>query len=147
MRIVLKGGNGEAVLCDGPENAVDRSRGPVGYGIGQTSMIDLAPGVGAASVLVLERGNLAHSIRFGISRECASFPAAILWANAHVKAIAAMKAAVAINQPTLVLSIVMTAGAYAQTFTPVSLNVVEAPQFIGATVLVNYQFTFGAWPS
>lgn len=148
MRIVLKGTSaGEAVLCDGAESAPDKSRGPIGYGIEQGSATELAPGTRASAPLPLERGNVWHTLRFAVSRECASHAAAILWVNTHLQAIAAMKAAVALDQPTKTLSLVMSFGAYQKTLNPVTVGPVSAPQFIGATVSISYQITFGAWPT
>ena len=148
MRIVLKAtGFSDLVLCDGPENASDRSRGPIGYGIEQGSATELAPGARSAAPMPLERGNVWHTLRFAISRQCASHSAAILWVNGHLAAIAAMKAAVALDQPTKSLGLNISVGTYQKTPTPVTVGPISAPLFTGCTVTVSYQFTFGAWPA
>lgn len=146
MRIVLQTtGQNDVVLCDGPDPASDKSRGPIAYGIEQSSLFELAPGTRATSQLLLERGNVAHTIRFSVSRECLSHGAAILWAHEHMKAIAARKASVALLQPASAMTLFMSAGTYLVKLTPVGVSVVGVPQFLGSTVIVNYQIIFGAW--
>lgn len=145
MRIVLKNSSSEGiVLCDGPEGGQDRSRGPDGYAIRALYQVEAPAGARAASVMVIERGNVAHAIRFGITRECASHSAAIVWVNNHLKAIAAMKL-IAARDATKVMSLLLKSGAYSETVTPVVLDLAEAPRFIGATVSLNYSALFGGW--
>ena len=147
MRIVLKSNAaGEVVLCDGSESGQDKSRGPIGYGVEQNSEISPMPGARAASPLMLERGNVWHTIRFSIMRECLSHGDAVIWANNHLQAIAAMKAAVALDQPAKSLSLFLSAGNYQKTIARVVVAAVGAPMFLGVSVTMTYQISFGVWP-
>lgn len=145
MRIVLKAVSLEEALCDGPERGQDRSRGPAGYAIRQIAAGEDAPGARAAAVLPIERANVGHILRFGISRECASHVAAITWANVHAAKLSAMRVEAA--RSTVAMSLVLEEGGYRRTITPVRLSDFDIPQFIGGTVAATYTLTFGAWPT
>lgn len=146
MRIVLKGGTKDLVLCDGEDRGLDKSRGPSGFAIGRQSVIEPAPGIRAKGVLPLSRGNVAYTISFEVFRECASQAAAIAWALTHCAALDTIDADVATNQPTKKMSLSVTGPGYDKTITPVVLGPVSVPKFMGVSVAITYQFISGAMP-
>jgi hypothetical protein len=146
MRIVLRGGTRDLVLCDGDESGIDKSRGPNGFSVTRQSASELAPGIRSKGVLPLSRANASYTIAFEVTRECASHGAAIAWALTHSAALDALDAAVAVDQPTKKMSLTLQGSGYDKTITPVVMGPISVPRFIGVSVIINYQFVAGAMP-
>lgn len=76
MKIILKSGSTEQILCDGHTNAQNKHVGPSGLRISGNVTPEEQRFLRATTGKPQNRGNLIIRISFGVVRECASFLAA-----------------------------------------------------------------------
>ena len=83
MRIAIKSGGTETVLCDGPDRSVGKSAGPSGLAITSTGGRRIAERLHAEYVDVQNTYNIRTTVSFAVRRLMSNYESALAWAVSH----------------------------------------------------------------
>lgn len=136
MRILVKSGSTEQVLCHGHVTGVDKHVGPTGLRVSGPVAAQVAQFLRATQVTVWNRANREVRVAFGITRECASAIAAEKFCFSHPRD--------CLRSTTVIIQAEGQAGAFDKlTLANAVVTQVACEQF-GVAVVVNYEIVGGS---
>ena len=136
MRILMKSGTTEQVLCHGHVDGVDRHVGPSNLRTAGPIEVQVAEFLRGANVAAYNRGNLKSSLSFSVHRECASAQAAEKFCLTHPRDCLR-------SDTCVILAENATGGTEKLTMSSAAVTDVQCEQ-IGVGVIVSYQIIGGA---
>lgn len=137
MRIILKSGSSESILCDGAmAGSVDKHVGPTALRVSGPIQSQVAPAMRAVNATPISRSNKVTRIAFGVLRQCQSAVAAERYCFTHPRDV--------LRSGTLRIFAQGSAGAFEELqLANTILEDVQCEQ-IGLTVQIAYTLSGGA---